>query len=67
MALKNPRGMEILNRFIPPFMFPLIPDIPVGIRMRFIWEIPFKEKITPLKTITFMRVVWVRILENLLN
>jgi hypothetical protein len=56
--------MEILNRFVSPFVFPLIPDIPVGIRVRFIGKIPFKEKITPSKTITFVCVVRVRIPEN---
>jgi len=57
--------MKILNRFIPPLMFPLIPDIPVGIRVRFIGKIPFKKKITPSNAIAFMYAVWMRNPENL--
>jgi hypothetical protein len=47
-------------------MFPLVPDIPVGIRVRSIREIPFKEEVTPSKTIAFMSAVWMGNPENLM-
>jgi hypothetical protein len=59
--------MEILNRLVPPFMFPLVPDIPVGIRARFIKKIPAKKKVTPSNTLAFMYTLWMRIPENLMH
>ena len=59
--------MEILNRFVPPFVFPLVPDIPVGIGMRFIGKIPSKKEITPPDTIAFMYAARMRIPENLMH
>jgi hypothetical protein len=57
--------MKVLSGFVPPFMFVLVPDIPVGIRARFIGEIPFKKKITPSNTIAFVFAFWIRDPQNL--
>jgi hypothetical protein len=67
MTLKDSGGMEILNRFVAPFMLPLVPHIPIGIGMGFIGKIPFKIKITPPDPIAFLLVNGMRIPEDFMD
>jgi hypothetical protein len=59
--------MEILHRFIPSFIFLLVPDIPIGFGMRFVGEIPFKIKIAPSDTVAFLPVTRTGIFEDFVD